>query len=222
MKSKKKTVVKIAIAEDHKLMRNAYIDLLKERENFKVVAEAANGKELLEVLQKTEPDVLLLDLEMPVMKGGEAHEKIKVLYPGIKTIIISTYYDDAFVTEYFMRGVNGYLPKSCEPEEIYDAIDAVMNEKYYFTKEVSRILLTKMMKDKEQKLNLEKIKLTETELQILKLLCEEKTSKMIAEILGLTVYVVDHNRRSIQEKTRQSSAIGLFKFAVKNGIAELN
>lgn len=221
MNSKKDLKTKIVIAEDHKLMRNAYVDLLKEREDFAVVGEAANGKELLDVLQKVKTDIILLDLEMPVMKGGEAHEKIKVLYPDIKTIIISTYFDDGFVTEYFMRGVNGYLSKSCEPEEIYDAIDAVMNENYYFTKELSRILLTKMMKDKEQRLNLEKIKLTETEIRILKLLCEEKSSKMIAETLGLTVYVVDHNRRSIQAKTQQSSAIGLFKFAIKNGIASI-
>ena len=221
MSYKNKEIIHIIIAEDHKLMRKAYKDLLLEHETYVVVGEAANGKELLDVLESTSADIILLDLEMPVMKGGEALDKIKLAYPAIKTIIVSSYYSEAFVTEYFLRGANGYLPKSCEPEELFTAINLVMEEHYYFDKSISKFLLSKMLREQRQKETIASIKLTEIELKVLKLICEEKTAKQIAGELNLTVYSIDNHRRNIQTKTQQSSAIGLFKFAIKNGITEL-
>ena len=218
MNLKEKT--KIAIAEDHKLLRNAYLTILSERGDYEVVIEVSNGKELLDAMRTNLPDVVLLDLEMPVMKGGTAFEKIKVQYPGVKTIIISAYFNDSFVTEYFLRGVNGYLSKDSDPEQLFEAIDSVMTDHFYFNRSVSLFLLQKIMKDKEQKIAIDKLNLTPVEVEILKMICDEKTTKTIAEKIGISVYSVDNHRRNIQEKTQQSSVIGLFKFALKHGITE--
>ncbi len=219
MNSKAKT--KIAIAEDHKLLRNAYLNFLSEREDYEVVIEACNGKELLDDMKTNIPHVVLLDLEMPVMRGSEAFEKIKVQYPSVKTIVISTHFNDSFVTEYFLRGVNGYLSKDSEPEQLFDAIDSVMQDHFYFNRSISLLLLQKIMKDKDQRIAIDRINLTPGEVEILRMVCDEKTTKTIAEKMGITVYSVDNHRRNIQEKTQQSSVIGLFKFALKHGITEV-
>jgi DNA-binding NarL/FixJ family response regulator len=216
------TKTTIMIAEDHKLILGGLIRILNEREDFEVIGEAVNGRELLELLKTKQPHIILLDLEMPVMSGGEAYEEIKILYPEIKTIIISTHYTDSYISEYFLKGVNGYLPKNSDPEQLFEAIDAVIADQYYFNQGVSKLLLSKMIEDYKQKKNTQKTELTETELSILKMLCEEKTSKKIAEELNLTPYVVDHQRRSIQSKTQQNTTVGLVKFAIKNGIIRID
>lgn len=221
MPKAQKNKIKIMIAEDHPLMRKAYVDLIVEHGNLYVVGEASNGRELLALLKDVETDIVLLDLSMPVMTGGEAFETIKKKYPHIKVIIISTHFDDTYVAEYFLKGVNGYLSKSGAVEEIVEAINSVINEEFYFTKVVSKSLLRRMIKEKGQKEILDVVNLTDVELKILQRICEEKSSKQIALELGMTQYSIDHHRRNIQAKTQQSTAIGLFKFAVKNGIAEI-
>lgn len=208
----------IIIAEDHKLMRTGYISVLNEREDFEVIGEANNGKELLEILEKKVPDVLLLDLEMPVMNGSQAYDQIQKDYPGIKTVIISSYYDENFVSEYFMRGVNGYLSKGCDAEQLYAAVDTVMRNEFYFNTDISKLLLDKIVHDKQKESLIKKIDLTETEMQILKLICEERTYKEIADLLGYSIHTIEYHKQNILKKTNQSTVIGLVKFAIRNGI----
>lgn len=213
--------IRIVIAEDHQLVREGFVRILKEKCSYKIVGEANDGIELLKILSTLDADVVLLDLEMPVMSGGEALEFIKKNHPAVKIIIVSNYYDNSLVTEYFLKGAHAYLPKNCDVNDLYTTIDFVFKNGYCFPSDIGTLLINKINSDKEKEEAKNKKCLTETEIMILKLLCEEKTSKKIAEETGLSVYVIDHHRRSIMNKTEQSTTIGLIKYAIKNGLTKL-
>jgi len=205
-----KKIVKIIIADDHPIVRNGYKSILEERSDYKVIGEANNGKELLDILKTKKPDVILLDIEMPVMDGFKAHEQLRKKYPSIKVIIISMHFEDAFVSHFFLNGASGYLSKDCEPEELLEAIDTVMKENCYLNTSTSKILLSG------------KINLTDIQEKILKMICEEKTNQEIGDKLDISAHTVDYHRRSILTKTKQSSVIGLVKYAIKHGITKLD
>ncbi|MCD6066769.1 MAG: hypothetical protein K0S33_1595 [Bacteroidetes bacterium] len=218
---KSSTKIRIALAEDHGMLRTAYRNILSQRTGYKVIHEAANGQELLDNMKKKAADIVLLDLDMPVMSGKEAFELIKILFPKTRTIIISAHYDQSYVSEYFYKGVNGYLSKNATDDQLFEAIDSVMEEGYYYDISTSRFLIEEVINNKEQKHSAEELNINSIEVEILKMICDEIPTKKIAEKLQLSVYAVDHHRRNILAKTEQSNLIGLFKFALRNGITKI-
>lgn len=211
----------IIIAEDHVLVRKAYIELLNNREDYEIIGEADNGEQLLNCLQIRQPDIVLLDILMPVMSGGQALEQIKKMYPGIKNIIISSHNSDAFLAEYFLKGANAYITKDTEPEKLFEAIDKVIKDEYYFTKDISKILINHVVDSKKIAERESQIEFSDTELCVLKLICKEKTTQEIADEMKLKIYAIDHIRRKLLIKTQKSTLIGLYKYALKKGITDI-
>lgn len=206
------------MAEDHLLFRQGLTTLLKEYEEINVLFDASNGIELLDELKKSKPDVILLDIEMPIMNGKEALLKIKEKYPAIKVIMISSYYDDAYITEYLLLGAVGFLPKHCDIEKVIDAIFAVYEQGFYFDNNISKSLLAKLMKSKAVNPTLPNQILSNREIDILKLTCLEKTSKEISEELFISQRTVEWHRKQIMIKTKAKNVVGLVMYAIKNKI----
>jgi len=206
------------LAEDHLLFRQGLTTLLKEYEEINVLFDASNGIELLDELKKSKPDVILLDIEMPIMNGKEALLKIKEKYPAIKVIMISSYYDDAYITEYLLLGAVGFLPKHCDIEKVIDAIFAVYEQGFYFDNNISKSLLAKLMKSKAVNPTLPNQILSNREIEILKLTCLEKTSKEISEELFISQRTVEWHRKQIMIKTKAKNVVGLVMYAIKNKI----
>jgi DNA-binding NarL/FixJ family response regulator len=213
-----KKPINIALAEDHLLFRQGLTTLLKEYEEINVLFDASNGIELLDELKKSKPDVILLDIEMPIMNGKEALLKIKEKYPAIKVIMISSYYDDAYITEYLLLGAVGFLPKHCDIEKVIDAIFAVYEQGFYFDNNISKSLLAKLMKSKAVNPTLPNQILSNREIEILKLTCLEKTSKEISEELFISQRTVEWHRKQIMIKTKAKNVVGLVMYAIKNKI----
>ena len=206
------------MAEDHLLFRQGLTTLLKEYEEINVLFDASNGIELLDELKKSKPDVILLDIEMPIMNVKEALLKIKEKYPAIKVIMISSYYDDAYITEYLLLGAVGFLPKHCDIEKVIDAIFAVYEQGFYFDNNISKSLLAKLMKSKAVNPTLPNQILSNREIDILKLTCLEKTSKEISEELFISQRTVEWHRKQIMIKTKAKNVVGLVMYAIKNKI----
>jgi DNA-binding NarL/FixJ family response regulator len=213
-----KKPINIALAEDHLLLRQGLITLFKEYEEIKVLFDVSNGKELLDELKKSKPDVILLDIEMPIMNGKEALLKIKEKYPALKVIMISSYYDDAYITEYLLLGAVGFLPKHFDIEKVIDAIFAVYEQGYYFDNKISTSLVVKLMKSKAVNPTLPNQILSNREIEILKLTCLEKTSKEISEELFISQRTVEGHRKQIMIKTKAKNVVGLVMYAIKNKI----
>ncbi|MCE7991798.1 MAG: response regulator transcription factor [Roseivirga sp.] len=217
-----KSEIRIALADDHRLIRSGMKSILNSCSDFKVVQEAANGQELLDGLTEAKPDVILLDLEMPVLTGKEALEMIRKESEQIKVLILTMHQSKAFIVQMMELGANGYLVKDCDPEEVIAAIEKVYHHDYYFSEKVSLAMLggitdpalkaTAMLKSHG---------LNEREVEVLRLICEEKTTPEIGEALFLSPKTIEGYRKSLLEKSGVRNMAGLVLFAVKHGLVEV-
>jgi DNA-binding NarL/FixJ family response regulator len=193
--------IKIAIADDYKIFRDGLKVGLSADEDLDVVLEADNGEDLLKAIEKSTPDVIIMDLKMPIMDGMEATKEVRKKYPGVKVLVVTMYDDDKFIIHLMENGANGYLLKNAEPGEIRKSIHAVHENGYYFNDLVNKAL-------------------TERELQVLKLICEEKTASEIAKEIFLSPRSVEGIRQRLIEKVGVRNTAGLVMFATKNGLAD--
>jgi two-component system response regulator DegU len=213
MESKK---IKIVIADDHKLFRKGIIALLEDFDFIGEIEEASNGAELLEILAKTNllPDVILLDLNMPVMDGMEAQKNIRKLYSGIKIIILTMEDDEQYILHLIAEGVNGYLLKSADPDEMERVILKVVENGFYFSDEISmKVLKNLNMKEKaEFVFNPD---FTERELKILELICKEYSNNEIAKECDISIRTAEGYRQKLVEKSGAKNIAGLVVLAIK-------
>jgi len=216
-----KKPIRIAIAEDHDLVRQGMVALLKDEKDVNLVFDVSNGSELLEQLKKSKIDIVLLDLEMPIVNGHQALKIISEKHPDVHVIIVSMHYSDAFISESILMGAKGFLPKNCDFETVVDAIFAVQEQGYYFNDKISKSLLNKLIKEKDSNSSNSRDPLTSREHQILEFICSGKTNKEIGELLCISVRTVESHRKAIIEKTNSQNVAGLVLYAVKNGLYNL-
>ena len=215
------STIKIAIADDYKIFREGLKVGLSDDSNLQIVLEADNGEELLKGMETISPDIILMDLKMPLMDGMEATKEVRKKYPEIKVLVVSMYEDDNFIIHLMEIGANGYLLKNAEPDEIRRAIYSVCENGYYFNDLVNKALLKKLVLKNNLKPSFnQNIDLTEREMEVLKMICMEKTAAEIAKEIFLSPRSVEGIRQRLIEKIGVRNTAGLVMFAAKNGIAE--
>jgi len=213
--------IKIAIADDYKIYREGLKVSLSQDDTLHFLLEADNGEDLLKAIESKQPDVIIMDLKMPIMDGMEATQLVRKKYPAIKVLVVSMYEDDKFIIHLMEIGANGYLLKNAEPDEIRKAIYAVHENGYYFNDLVNKALLKKLVLKNNIKPSFnENVDLTERELEVLKLICEEKTAAEIAKQIFLSPRSVEGIRQRLIEKIGVRNTAGIVMFAVKNGLAD--
>jgi DNA-binding NarL/FixJ family response regulator len=208
--------INIAIADDHKLFRKGIIALLSDFEFVNKTFEASNGAELLGLLSKLDvlPDLILLDLRMPVMDGVEAHQNIKELYPDIKVIILTMEDDEQYILHLISEGVNGYLLKNADPDEMELAIQKVHENGFYFAENISAMIIKSMhRKDKHE--NILNPEFTERELEALALICKDFSNAEIAEEMGIAIRTVEGYKLKLLDKSGAKHIAGLVILAIK-------
>lgn len=213
--------IKIAIADDYKIFRDGLKVGLSSDENLEVMLEADNGEDLLKALETNTADVILMDLKMPIMDGMEATKAVRKKYPTIKVLVVTMYEDDKFIIHMMENGANGYLLKNAEPHEIIKSIYAVHENGYYFNDLVNKALLKKLVLKNNLKPSFnQNVELTERELEVLKLICEEKTAAEIGKEIFLSPRSVEGIRQRLIEKVGVRNSAGLVMFAVKGGLVD--
>ena|SRR6218665_2571454 len=210
------------IAEDHTSARQAYAAILGAEPNIRVSGQAGNGLELLKLMEKSRPDIVITDLDMPVMSGSQLIDVIRARFPEVRTIVLSMHNEAEYISQLILNGANAYVPKSSDIEELILAINRVQEEGFYFSKVVSKIIVSNAIKKRDHAGPLKQLALSAREQDVLRLLCDEKTNKQIAESLNISLSTVDFHRQGIYKKTQASSVIGLVKYAIKNGLTDLN
>jgi DNA-binding NarL/FixJ family response regulator len=215
------SIIKIAIADDYKVYRDGLKVGLSADDKLQVVTEADDGQALLDQLEMISPDVILMDLKMPVMDGMEATKRLREKYPLIKVLMVTMYDDDKFIIRAMENGANGYLLKNAEPDEIRRSIYAVHENGYYFNDMVSKVLLKNLVSKSEFTPSFNHgVELTGNELRVLKLICAEKTNDEIADEILLSVELVEEIQESLIRKIGVHNIAGLVMFAIKNNICE--
>jgi DNA-binding NarL/FixJ family response regulator len=211
--------IKVAIADDHALFRAGVKTALSVRKDIEMIAEADNGMQLLNLLKHIEPDVILLDIQMPLMDGITTLPEIRKLYPEIKVIILSMHNDHSMISKLMEVGANSYLTKNSDSETIYQAIKTCYEQEFFFNDLTNKALLSGL-RTKKTDHTPDDIQLNDKELRILKLMCEEKTTKEIADIVDISPRTVEAIRDKLKTKTGAKSMAGLVMYAVKNKLLE--
>ena len=215
--------IKVLIADDHVLYRAGVKTALSTKNDIKVIAEADNGMHLLNMLKIIQPDVILLDIQMPVMDGIGALPEIKKNWPHIKVIMLTMMDDHSMITRLMELGANSYLSKTSDSEIIYEAIKTCYEQEYYFNTLTNKALLTNLKIRNTitpQKIVQLEANLNDKDILILKLMCEEKSTKEIADIVDLSPRTVEAIRDKLKVKTGAKSTAGLIMYAVKNNLLD--
>lgn len=211
--------LRVIIADDHVLYRAGVKTALSAKKDIKIIAEADNGMHLLNLLKNIEADVILLDIQMPIMDGITALPEIKKNWPHIKVIMLTMLDDHSMITRLMELGANSYLSKTSDSEIIYEAIKTVYEQEYYFNSLTNKALLVNLKQKNvamPQKMAHEDVKLSDKEITILKLMCDEKSTKEIAEAVDLSPRTVEAMRDKLKVKTGAKNTAGLIMYAVKH------
>jgi DNA-binding NarL/FixJ family response regulator len=212
-------MIKIALADDHAILRKGVAEILARFEGFEVVMEAGNGKELLAKMEvaATLPDICIIDINMPEMNGYETTAAIKKAWPHVKVLALSMYDTELNIIKMLRNGANGYILKDNDPEDLRIAINEVHKNGFYHTELVTGRMLH-LLHDAGSKVALD---LPERELNFLKYCCTELTYKEIAEKMFLSPRTIDGYREALFEKLQTTSRTGLVMYAIKAGLVDL-
>ena len=212
-------MIKILIADDHKVFREGIASILEEQDHFFIAGQAENGNEVLTLLEKESVDVILMDISMGETSGIDTTKKVLEKYPEIKVLVLSMHNESDYIINVINEGACGYLLKDCGSIELIKAINEVHKGNIYYSQEVAGIM-AKYISNKNKRKQSSDIKLTNRESEILKLIANEYTNPEIAAELFISIRTVDTHRRNILEKLGVKNTAGLVKYAMKSGLVE--
>ncbi len=216
--------IRVALVEDHQLVRDGMRSLLNSSNTIEVVAETDCAKKMLDLVGTVKPDVMLVDISLPEMSGVELVRLISTQYPNIRVIILSMHTEQEYIFSSLRNGAKGYLHKSISREELIEAIEQVHQGNEYFSKEVSGIILKNYLrhiKNPEREEEYEDKKLTPRELEILKMVAQGYSNQLIADKLFISVRTVESHKNHIMQKLELTTTVDLVKYAIKCGIIDL-
>jgi two-component system invasion response regulator UvrY len=217
----KNDFIKVAMVDDHVLLRNALSSLINNSGKCKVIFEASNGKELVTQLEnKNFPNVVILDVNMPQMDGHETAIYLQQHFPEINVLMLTMYDSDLALIRLLKAGVKGFMKKDIHPNELLSAIESVHEFGYYYSAQTSS-KLAGLFRDNRDQQQLDKVMLTETEIEFLKYACSELTYKEIAGNLKMNPRAIDGMRDNLFTKLDVKSRVGLAMYAIKHGVVSI-
>lgn len=214
--------ITVLLADDHAIVRQGLCVLLNADGHFKMVGEARNGREAVEMARTLRPDVILMDIAMPVLNGLEATKQILAANPAAKVVILSAHSDDAYIESMSAAGVAGFLEKQTSAEVLTKAIREVAGGKTFFTPAIAKRLshCQKTSLDRDGLLKAHGTRLTSRESEVLQLVAEGSANKQVAAELGISIKTVEKHRQHLMDKLNIHDTAGLTRHAIAAGIIE--
>jgi len=212
-------VISVLVADDHSVVRQGIRHVLEGESDLKVCAEAADGEEVLELVEKHRPDLVMLDITMPRLSGLEALERIRAKYPGVKTVLISFRADPPIIQSAVSLGADGYLLKNARPDEILAAIREVMRGGCYFSPPVAREIVDQI-REPRRRGDEPFANLSSREREVLRHIAEGLSAKEVATELNISTKTVEAHRTSLMRKLGARKATELVRYAVRHGLIE--
>lgn len=219
-------LIKIALTDDELLFRKGILFMLEREENIEVIVEASNGEQLLNFLDenpKNLPDIILMDLKMPLLNGVEATKIIQKKYPEIKIIALTSYDSKPFILNMIQEGASSYLVKNDSPKDMINTINEVHKNGFHYNESIMKILQEEILENnKKVKSKFDEDYLTSREKDVLILICKQYSTLEIAEKLFISPRTVDGHRNNLLLKTESKKITGLVVFAIQNGIITID
>lgn len=213
--------VKLIVADDHTLMREALSNKLDNKPDLEVIVQADDGRQAIELCQKHVPELIIMDVSMPDLNGVEATKRIHDNNPNIKIIALSMHSEQKFVTDMLKAGASGYLNKACRFEELLEAINVVISGEIYLDRSIGTKVIKDYLSSLSQKEDSNSEILTSREREVLQMVAEGKSSKEIAFKLGIEEHTIVKHRQNIMNKLDIRDVPGLTKYAIREGIISL-
>jgi DNA-binding NarL/FixJ family response regulator len=209
--------IKIIIADDHPVFRNGLMKMIETDDEIEIIGEAKDGVKALQKINELNPDIALLDIDMPVMTGIQVLKELKKTKSNVKTIFLTVYGDESIFDDAMDNGAWGYVLKDSAISDITECIKNVFKGNYYISPSLSNFLINRREKMKRLEANKPALsKLTKTELKVLTLVSEGKTSKQIGDEMFISPKTVDNHKSNISEKLELKGTHSLIKFAIEN------
>ena len=214
--------ITVLLAEDHAVVRQGLCALLKADGGFLVAGEARTGREAVRMALALRPDVILMDIAMPVLNGLEATKQILAANPAAKVVILSAHSDDVYVERMNAAGAAGFLEKQTSAEVLTKAIREVANGNTYFSPSIAKRLRDQqnMPRDRDGLLKADGARLTSRESEVLQLVAEGLANKQVAAELGISIKTVEKHRQHLMDKLKIHDTAGLTRYAIAQGIVE--
>lgn len=212
-------MTRILIADDHQMFIDGVKSLLSSNKRFSVIGEAHNGEEVINILSKEKVDIVLLDMNMPVMDGMQTLKVIREKLPLMKVIMLTMFSTRDYIEKLLKAGANGYILKNTGKDELTLGIDTVMRGESFFSKEVTERIMEGLQGKKASSVKTGIIELTEREKQVLVLIVKEMTTQEIADKLFISTNTVETHRKNLISKLNVRNIAGLVKYALQNGLA---
>jgi two-component system response regulator NreC len=212
---------RVLLVDDHAILREGIKALLEKQENIEVVAEAANGREAISKVAQFHPDVVILDISMPLMDGLEATRQIKRESPDVKILVLTMHDDEEYFLQLLRAGASGYVTKKAVSRELLSAIEAVHRGESFFCPSMAKSLLSDYLRLTENIEHMEQEDLTPREREIVKLIAEGYTNQQIAGLLHRSVKTIESHRSNILRKLGIHDSTGLVKYAVRKKLIEI-
>ncbi len=207
------------LVDDHKIIRDGLKLYFDGNSEYEVKMEAANGEVALTALESSMPDLVITDISMPVMDGITLTQKIKEKYPDQKIMALTMMGENQHIKHMLSAGVNGYILKNSDKEEIMTAIKSIMRGENYYSKEVTQVIMESISGKKKQRQHLTlETPLTKREKEVLQLIVKEYSNQQIADELFISVRTVDAHKRNLLEKTGCKNVAGLVIYAIERDI----
>ncbi len=214
-------VIKIAIADDHKIFRDGIRMALKEKQYVNIIWEAEDGKDLMEKVLLKCPDVILMDIRMPEVDGINAIPILRKKYEQLKIIVLTMYDEQEMITKMMERGANAYLTKTSDPEEIYEAILSCMSNDFYFNDLVNKAVLAKLQNKRAvRQFYPNPVKFSEKEIKILRLIADDKTTDEISKQVFLSPRTIETIRQNMKSKVGVKTIAGLIMYGMRNKLID--
>jgi len=213
--------IRILIADDHKIMRDGLRSLLERNEGMEVIAAAENGRSAVKLTRKLKPDVVLMDISMPILNGIEATRQITSETPDTKVLALSIHSDKQFVSQMLKVGAVGYLLKDCTIEELTHAVCAAIANKTYLSPSIANTVIKDYVSLLSSNDSSKVSVLTAREREVLQLIAEGRKTRQIASDLHVSVKTIETHRRQIMEKLNIHNVADLTKFALREGLTSL-
>lgn len=213
--------IRLIIADDHEIFRDGLALMLSRQKDITLIAQAGDGKELLELTELHNPDVIITDIKMPVMDGIQASKHILQKFPDIKIIALSMFDEESLIVDMLEAGAKGYLLKNADKQEILDAIETVYEDKTYYCHHTSARLTNMIVRSNFNPYKKkEPVSFNDRELEIIKLICQQNSSKEISDKLFLSSRTVEGYRTKILEKMNARNTVGVVVYALKHNLIE--
>lgn len=212
---------RVAIADDHRMLRDAIRAMLQNEDDIEIVGEAGDGHAAIEMAKKVQPDILILDISMPSLNGIESAARITARFPAMKLIALSGYTDQRYVMEMFKAGAMGYVVKAAAGSELINAIRAVARGENYVCPELAGAMVNAVLVKQANKEGNGEVSLGHREREVLQLIAEGMRTPAIAQRMSISPATVETHRRNIMRKLTLHSVADLTRYAIQHGITEL-